>query len=157
MLPCSCQQDLDTNFGEEELERIKNRPKLTINTFLNKLSSITHADESYFIVAEDVSNDSPPHRTLWNKITNKITKEREGKGEDGKKVSLFRVGLDNSFISSVVESIVVNPVSFHFYFCNQSSMVDYHISFLIFPKENRLYFHNLNWILNIFQLRCYYS
>jgi hypothetical protein len=108
MLPCSCQQDLDTNFGEEELERIKNRPKLTINTFLNKLSSITHADESYFIVAEDVSNDSPPHRTLWNKITNKITKEREGKGEDGKKVSLFRVGLDNSFISSVVESIVVN-------------------------------------------------
>ena len=70
------------------------------------------ADEIYFIHSNDVTTDSPPHRTLWNKMVVKPTDNTTtAPSTITTSTSLFKVGLDSSFITSMVEGITINRSS----------------------------------------------
>ena len=112
----------DKRFCIEQLSRLNKRPKKTIQRFLDKLGAILNADEIYCVTSADVAKNTPPHRTLWNKMAvlnpydESEDQDLDPDAVDPKKQakcsqSLFRVGLDSSFITSMVEGTTQNRSS----------------------------------------------
>ena len=112
MPPHVCPQCLkDKKFGVE-LGKHLQRPKFMIQKLTLSVGRLITADEIYFIHSNDVTTDSPPHRTLWNKMVVKPTDNTTtAPSTITTSTSLFKVGLDSSFITSMVEGITINRSS----------------------------------------------
>lgn len=121
MPPHVCPQCLkDKKFCDDQLSNL-HRPKFVIQKLLKTVGKVLKANDIQFVFSNDVTTDSPPHRTLWNKMVVKATGNKEGDIEDTTtaapptlttSTSLFKVGLDMpSFITSMVEGITINRSS----------------------------------------------